>query len=429
MPSSERHKKIPASSSRLISKMRRLLLLTLLFLIGCGSAATNEDSDSVEKELPTIEVAVLEVTPQPWPREIRSQGNLTPDDRAIIGSEIEGRVDQVHVDLGDSVEEGTPLVTIKQEEFKLRVEQAEAELLQTRSALGLQPGTPISALDPQKAPPVMEAKALWREAKAHLDRAQQLQSSNSISLAEVEQLQAATDVAEARYRSAINSVQEKIALIGVKQAEVSLAKDDLQNTIIHAPFKGMVVIRQISPGTFVRVGDPAIALVRLDQLRFRGTIPERYALQLSKGQKVELDIESVPEPLVVEVTRISPAVDLANRSLLFEALIDNSDGKLRSGLFATGRVVTDEEATAIVVPSSALVEFAGSEKVWKVVDGAAEEQQVLTGERRDGRIEIVKGLQSGDVILQTGTEGEVARVNVTSRAVAENKSSQRDPAK
>ena len=395
-----------------------MFFLTASLLVGCGEDKTEEEAEAKPKELPTIDVAVMELAPKQWPRLVRSQGSLTPDDRAVIGSEIEGRVDQVHVDLGDDVEAGTPLVTIKQEEFKLRVEQAEAELMQVRAAVGLKPGAPVSELNPENAPPVLETKAQWDDALTQLERAKQLRGSNSISAAEVEQLQAAADVAEARYKASLNSVQEKIALIGVKQAELSLAKEDLENTIIKAPFKGMVVQRQTSPGTFVRVGDPAISIVRLDQLRFRGTVPERYALLISKGQQVELEIESVNKPRLIEVTRISPALDLASRSLLFEAIVDNSDGSLRSGLFATARIVVDENAEAVVIPESALVEFAGAEKVWKVVDGVAEEQPVLTGERRSGQIEVTDGLKPGDVILLEGTKGEVARVNVINNAAA-----------
>jgi len=131
---------------------------------------------------------------------------------------------------------------------------------------------------------------------------------------------------------------------------------------------------------------------------------------LSVGQHVQLQIESVSEPLNVSVTRISPAVDLSSRALLFEAVVENADGRLRSGLFAEARIVTDEEATDLVVPESAVVEFAGAEKVWKVVEGESREQQVLAGERRDNRIQILQGLAAGDVILLDGKAGKNAKV-------------------
>ncbi len=357
-----------------------------------------------------LEAAVVEIGGQSWPKIIRSHGNLVPDDRAVVGSRIDGRVEFVHVDLGDRISEGTRLVTLSQAERKLRVQQAEAQLLQTRSAVGLRPGTPTSALDPENAPPVLEQKALWNEARGNLDRAIQLQDRKTITAAEMEQIEASAAVAEARFKSALNGVYEKIALIGVREAELSLAQEELANTVIVAPFDGLIQEKHVSPGAYVQIGDAAMTVVRLDQLRFRGTIPERFAMNLSVGQTMQIQIESIEESVAAQITRISPAVDLASRSLLFEAVIDNSEGRLRSGLFAEARIVIDAEATAIVIPPSALIEFAGAEKVWMVVDGKTREQSVLTGERRPEGIEILNGLVAGDVILLDGSEGILAQV-------------------
>src|SRR5690606_2333426 len=90
--------------------------------------------------------------------------------------------------------------------------------------------------------------------------------------------------------------------------------------------------------------------------------------------------------------------------------IDNSDGALRAGLFAEAQVVLNPTARALVIPQSALHEFAGAEKVWKVVDGTAAEQVVRTGRRRDGRVEVIEGLSPGDVILLDASVGRVARI-------------------
>ncbi|MEZ6031764.1 MAG: efflux RND transporter periplasmic adaptor subunit [Planctomycetaceae bacterium] len=394
--------------------MRSFGILTLLLLTtGCTPGDVVVPTNAQAAPLPILEAAVLHIKPQPWSKMVRSHGNLLPDDRAPVGSKIDGRVDEVHVDLGDRVTAGTPLVTLTQAERKLRVQQAAAQLLQARSAVGLRPGTPTSALEPENAPPVLEQKAVWNEARGNLDRARQLQDRNSITAAEMEQIEASAAVAEARFRSALNGVYEKIALIGVREAELSLAEEDLANTVILAPFDGLVQEKHVSPGTYLQIGDSAMTLVRIDQLRFRGTVPERYAMKLSVGQTLQLQIESVSDPVSAQISRISPAVDPASRSLLFEALIDNSTDQLRSGLFAEARVVIDPEATAIVIPPAALIEFAGAEKVWKVVDGETQEQPVLTGERRAEGIEITQGLVPGDVILADGSVGMPARVSLT----------------
>ncbi len=386
------------------------VLSVLQFVAGCLPADGEIPAGAAPVTLPVLEAAVAEIGPQAWPRIVRSHGNLIPDDQAVVGSRIDGRVDVVHVDLGDRVAEGIALVTLSQAELRLRVQQAEAQLLQARSAVGLRPGAPTSTLDPENAPPVLEQKALWNEARGNLDRAKQLQDRKTITAAEMQQIEASTAVAEARFKSAMNGVQEKIALIGVREAELSLAQEQLANTVIVAPFNGVIQEKHVSPGTYMRIGDAAITVIRLDQLRFRGTVPERFAVNMSVGQNMQLQIESVEQPVTAQITRISPAVDLASRSLLFEAVIDNSDGRLRSGLFAEARIVIDDQATAIVIPPSALIEFAGTEKVWKVVKGETREQSVLTGERRPEGIEILSGLVAGDVIVLDGSAGIPALV-------------------
>lgn len=386
-----------------------MLMVSLGALCGCGSTAA-PPSEKAEKTLPKLQAVVLEVEEQSWPMIVRSQGSLVADEVAVVGARVAGRVAQVHVDLGDVVRESAPLVTLEQHEFRLQVEQAEAQLAQARSAVGLRPGDPVSDLNPENAPPVRQERAIWDEAKSNLTRAKRLRQENAVSQAEFDQIASAERVAEAKYSSALNGVHEKIALISVREAELSLAKQRLQDATIRTPFDGLVLQRNVAPGAYVHVGDQIATVVRSNPLRFRGLIPERHAQRLALGQTVRLKVESIPEPLTVKVTRISPSLDQMNRSLLFEAEVENRQGRLRTGLFAEAEIVIDPSARSIVVPASAVVEFAGAEKVWKVVDGVATEQEVLTGQRRATGIEILKGIESGDVILRNGNEGQVALI-------------------
>ncbi len=345
-----------------------------------------------------------------WPTIARTQGDLFADEVAVVGAKVAGRVDRIHVDLGDRVSAGSPLVTLDQDEFKLAVEQAQAQLQQARAAVGLQPGDAVEQLDPENSPPVREVRAVWDEARTKSARWQQLAKQNAVTEADLQAVLAAEQVAAAQYASALNSVREKVALIGVRSAELSLAEQRLAETVVPAPFEGLVQERQVAPGSFVQIGSAIVTFVRTDPLHFRGMMPERHARSLEIGQDVLLQIESVAEPRLVKVTRISPTLDPRSRSLLFEAEVSNRDHRLRTGLFAEGAVTIDSETTAIAIPASAIVEFAGVEKVWRVVDGTAREQVVVTGARRGELIEIRHGLTVGDRILRQGHEGRVAQV-------------------
>ncbi len=387
------------------------ILVCLTALAGCGSPEVPATEN--KEELATLSAEVIQVEPRLWPEIVRTQGSLVADEVSVVGSRVTGRIDQVHVDLGDQVREGDPLVTLDRVEFKLLVDQAEAQLNQSMASVGLEPGGSIGGLDPTKAPPVRQEQALWDEAMANLTRGQRLYADKITTQAELDQLAAAERVAAARYASALNGVQEKIAIIRVRQAELGIAREHLENAVLKAPFNALIQQRQVAPGMYVQTGDSIATLVRIDPLRFRGTMPERHAQQLKLGQEVELHIKSLPAPKTVKITRISPSLDLLSRALMFEAQVANHNGKLRSGLFAEAKVVLNPQAESIVVPHSSLVEFAGTQKIWKVTDGVAGELEVLIGQRRPEGVEILSGLFAGDVILRNARQGRVARIQPT----------------
>lgn len=385
------------------------LILPCVGVVGCDSEPVTE-GDAAEPALESFTAEVMTVAERSWPTIVHCQGSLLADETSIVGAEVAGRVAEVHVDLGDAVEAGQPLVSLEEQDFLLEIAQAEAQLQQARSALGLGEEDSLDQLVPENAPPVREQRALWDEAQGELDRAEKLKDQNAIARAEYDTSAAAVRVAEARYASAINAVREKIATIGVRAAELGRARRRHEDAVIVAPFAGFIQQRDVSEGNYLSVGQPIGIVVRTDPLRFRGTVPERFAQSLRIGQTVKLQIESVAGGRDANVDRISPMLDLRSRALAFEAEIENADHQLTTGLFAVAQVVVDPEAKGLVVPQSAVIEFAGTQKVWKVSEGVAGEQPVLLGQRRDGQREILGGLVAGDQILLDATKGRVARV-------------------
>lgn len=400
---------MPTTCGAGIRSARFLILACVVSIAGCGDdspdapAAAPEDAGPLRAELLTVQ-------PVSWPTIVRTQGSLFADEVAVVGTKVAGRVAQVHVDLGDRVTAGDPLVTLDQNEFRLAVEQAQAQLEQARAAVGLSPDDPLENLDPENAPPVREVKAVWDEARTKSERWQMLARQNAVTESDLQAVLAAEQVAAAQYASALNSVREKIALIGVRGAELAMAQEQLAETVVPAPFDGLVQERHVAPGSFVQIGSRIATFVDTNPLHFRGMMPERHARSLELGQDVALRIESVPAPRLVKVTRISPTLDPLSRSLLFEAEVANVDHRLRTGLFAEAAVTIDPAAKALAIPDDAIVQFAGVEKVWRVTDGNSHEQQIVTGARREGLVEILHGLASGDRIVRDGAMGRAAPV-------------------
>ncbi len=351
----------------------------------------------------------MTIEPILWPKLVKSQGTLIADEVTTVGAKVSGRITEVPVDLGDIACQDDVLVQLDPKEFQLLAEQADAQLLQARSAVGLKPGDPTDGLNPDNAPPVRETRAVWDEAKKAVDRIRQLSNRDAISMADLDLAESAERVASARFSSAQNGVREKIALIAVQSALRDLAHQRLSETSVRAPFQGAIESRLVARGTYVQAGQPLMSIAKTTVLRFRGSVPERFAQQLRIGQQIELTFDLSDQVRTVTISRISPSLDQVNRSLVFEASVDNQDGTLRSGLFAEGVIRIDVEAKAIVIPTSALIRFAGVDKVWKIVDGKLKEQVVGLGRQKADMIEIRSGLSSGDQLLLEGNVGKIGR--------------------
>lgn len=346
-----------------------------------------------------------------WPRILRIQGNLVEAEEAVVGTEVAGRVERVFVDVGTEVEAGQILVQLNDEDYRLQERLALAQVQAIRARLGLQPDQPETALRPENAPPVVQEKAMVEEARLALQRATVLHrlNRNAISPEELDRLQAALQVAEARYASALNQVREQLALWQQRKVELEQARKHLRDTSIRAPFAGVVQTRPPAPGTYLRVGDPVVRLVRLQSLRFRGKVPDRYTQQLRVGLAIQVWVEGASEPFKTMVSRIEPTLDPATLMRVVEADLPNPERRLPANTFAEAELVLDPEAEALVLPRSAVWEFAGVERVWKVAGDHLVEQRIRVGATRGEWVEIVAGLAEGDRVLADAHLGRAGR--------------------
>ncbi len=375
--------------------------LTAWAVAGCGSRGPAP----VPRSADVVTASVVTLKLEPWPRTIRMQGSLVADEESLIGSKVAGRLKDARADRGSAVQQGHVLAELEAEDFELQVQQAEAQVGQIRAKLGLKPGEPDAKLDKQKSPPVLQEQALLEEARSNAARVRVLLQQNAGTVEELEKHEASLRVAEARLASALNTVEEQIALLGLRRTELALAKQRLADAVIRAPFAGIVQERHISRGVYVQVGDPIVTLMRIDPLRFRGGVQERDAAQVQVNETLHIHVEGIAGPLVAKVSRISPALDMSSRSLVIEADVPNPEGRMRAGLFAQGDIVVDAQARALAVPEHAVTEFAGVEKVWLLKDKKAQERRVLTGRRERGLVEILAGLSAGDRILGDAQRG------------------------
>ncbi len=341
-------------------------------------------------------------------------GTLAAEEEVTAGFKVAGRLTLIMVDLGSRVRKNQVMARLDPTEFRYRVEQAEAALRQVRAGLGLPPEGPDDALDPEKTSLVREARAVLEEARLSRDRMAQLREKDLVARSEFDAAVSRLLVAESRYQAAVEEVRNRQELLAERRSGLALARQQLEDTELRASIDGAVRERRASVGEYLAAGSPVVGLVRIDPLRLRVAVPEREAASVRIGQPVRVRVEGDPSDHPGRVVRLSPAIQEQNRTLTVEAEVSNRAGRLRPGAFAKGEIVASSDRRAVLVPFSAVVPFAGTEKVFVVSNGRAVEKRIRTGQRAGDRVEVVEGLSAGEqVVVDPGNLAGGAPVTVT----------------
>jgi RND family efflux transporter MFP subunit len=388
-------------------------LLSLLVLVAVGLAASACGPDQPATASPQRKSA----TPAPAQRAVKVEpagerqvartviatGTLAAEDQVVLGFQVPGRLSELLVDLGSRVRRGQPLARLDPTDFRLRVEQAEAALRQARVRVGLTPEGTDNRVNIEETAVVAQARAVLVEARLTRERMVKLWEQQLVARAQLDAAVAALQVAEARYQDAVEEVRNRQAVLAQRRSELELARQQLADTTLTSPIDGAVRERRASVGQYLAAGTPVATVVQLDPLRLRVAVPERDAADVRPGQNVRLTVEGDSASYGGRVVRLSPAIEEQSRTLLVEAEIPNPRGALRPGAFAKAEITTDAGHPVVVVPASAIVTFAGIDKVLAVADGRAVEKRVQLGRRLGEHVEVVSGLDKGEaVVVQPG---------------------------
>jgi multidrug efflux pump subunit AcrA (membrane-fusion protein) len=374
----------------------------LLAIFSLASLACRSDYPASAKQNQGAQQARRVKTVRPVERLLEQTipviGALAPYDQATLRVKVSGRLQALAVDLGSRVRRGQLIAQIEQRDYQLKVQQAEAALAQARAHLGLPPEGSDDGVDPEQTAAVRQARATLEEARANYERAKQLLEKGVISRAQYDSAEAAHKVALSRYQDAVEEVRNRQALLSQRRSELELARQQLADTNIYAPFDGVVQERHSSVGEFLAVGAPVVTVVRIDPLRLRAEVPERESHKVRAGQKVRVAVEGNQYVYSGQIVRLSPTIAAQNRMLVVEAEVRN-DGQLRPGSFARVEIVTEEKKKALTLPPSAVQSFAGVERVVVVLDGRAVEKPVAIGRRTQEWVEVLSGIGLGDQVI------------------------------
>jgi RND family efflux transporter MFP subunit len=376
-----------------------LLLLASLGSLGCGPGDTTSGKKAGNKvALPPKNVRVTLVETIPMERTIRVVGTLAAWEETTVGLKVPGRLELVSVDLGTVIKKGQTIAQVELRDYELKLKQAEALLAQTRARLGLTLNGKDDQVEIENTSTVKQGRAVLDEATKNRDRVAKLQERGILAQSELETAVAGYEVAVSRYHDAIEEVRNRIAQLAQRRTEVEIARQQLTDSTIRAPFDGVIRQKFANAGDYLDIGARVAAIVRIDVLRLRMEVPERDAMDVRASQSVRLTVEGGTNTYFGEIQRLSPSFSELNRMLIVEADVKNT-GSLRPGSFARAEIIVEKNQPATVVPNEALLTFAGIEKVFIVKEGKALEKNVSTGRRADGRIEIPREIKAGDTVV------------------------------
>ncbi len=281
--------------------------------------------------------------------EVTATGNLRARESVVLRPEIAGRITQLGFGDGTAVKKGAVLVSLDSALPQAELEQVKAEL------------------------------AL---AKSNFQRTLDLAQKNFVS-------------ERARDEAAAN--------LKVVEARLQLAQARLARSQIRAPFNGVMGLRNVSVGDYIREGADIALMEDNSTMKVDLRLPERLLGRVKNGQKIDLKFDAFPnQNFPAQIEAIDVTVDSNGRSVIARSSIVNQRAVLRTGMFARGSVILESRPQAIVVPEEAIVPIGADVFVFKVIDNKAQRTKVKLGLRKDGKVEIMEGLVDGEVVVTAG---------------------------
>jgi membrane fusion protein (multidrug efflux system) len=340
--------------------IRNVAILTALVtaaLAGCDSksdatAAAAQKADapkSAPAAKPGLPVKAEPVKVSKVSDDVSAVGSLMAEESVVIRPEIDGRIVGLHFQEGQAVAGGTRLVTIDSSEY-------EAQLAAQRADL--------------------------KTEEQRLVRTKELHEQNFISK---------------------DALDVQLGNVARLKAHVDEAESRVAKTVIRAPFSGILGLRQVSPGAYVKKGDDIVRLENVSSIKVDFQIPETYLSKVRPNQEIAVRVEAYPnEEFKGRVYAIEPVVDERTRTIAMRARIPNRGFKLKPGMFVRVAVTLDTRPNAVVVPEEAIWPQGTDSFVFRVVDGKALMTKVTIGNRQPGSVEILKGLAANDVVVTDG---------------------------
>lgn len=423
------------------------VLVTLLLASGCSSmpkadAQSQAERQATEGEADTIAVETAVAKTGTLEQPVEYTGTTEPAQLISVRSQVEGQLVEVTVDVGDRVRSGQVLARQDTGLLNAVVAAERAEV----AALEAEVASSQAEVGDAKAQ-VEQARLEQQQAQADLDRFTYLSQQGATTEQQVEQNRLAVNTAVQAVRAAqeqVNTREQAVQAarrrVDAQAATVAEAQERQSYSVLTSPVEGLVLERVTEPGNLAQPGDEILKVGTFGEVKIAVQVSELELASVRLGQSAQVRLDALPDqPITGRVTRISPAADPVARLIPIEVTIPNSDGRIGSGLLARVSFSSSTRET-VVVPDTAIQPeddaqtadaASASDRPQPtsgtlfVVEGTGESaiarvRPVQLGDRADGQVVILSGLQPGEqyVVRSSGelTEGDRVRLSFTSES-------------
>ncbi len=386
-----------------------VLAFAALLLFGCAPAkqAAQEPARSV-----TVVLAFRQniVITQEYAARIKAR------EEVVVSSKISGRVASTRADVGQRVRKGQVLFTLEARDYEAQYRQAKAALESARANLTRTSGSSLSSQVLQAQSAVRQAQVQYDEAKDFFDRTKKMFDDGTVARQQLDSAQAryqSAEIALSTARDNLSLIQEKggpqstgVATTQVEQAQAALdlAKSQLDNAVVASPISGTVAARNVDAGELVSSAVPAFVVIDTSTVSAEASVPQDLVEKIHLGEAVTVSVDTggAPQRIQGAVDTISPAVDPRSQGYLIKVKVGNLGGGLRPGMFARVSFPVEDRAGVLVVPNSAIVTETGVDYVYAVMNGVVRKKAVETGISTDAVTEISSGLTEGTMVVTEG---------------------------
>lgn len=325
-----------------------VLLISGLLIIFASCKNDDKKGQKAGGKPNNVSAEVYVLKPEMFQQDYTASGTLVPNEEVDIHPEINGRVTGILFKEGTFVRKGQTLVTLFDTDIRAEIQKLKSQ------------------------------KALQNKL---LERQKELVDIGGIS------------------RQDFETTQTGIATI---DADIAAQEAALRRTKIIAPFDGIIGIRSISVGAIVSPATTIAILQQVNPMKIDFAVPEQYHANLKTGKSVLFTVAGAQGAKTGSINSVDPGADVATRTLRVRAIVPNADRSLLAGSFAEVKIPFESSATALLIPTQAVIPTTRDKKVAVITNGKAEMVTVKLGTRLEDKVEILEGLKSGDTILTTG---------------------------